>query len=93
MPEEMVFLSFTSIVAVTFLAFGLMRTINKHLDRKHGVGPDSKALRSELDDMRAQLQGMDDLRDHIADLEERIDFTERVLAQQRDKERLPKGGM
>ncbi len=93
MPEEIVFLSFTTIVAVTCLAFGLMRTINKHLDRKHGGGPDAKALRPELDDMRAQLQGMDDLRDHIADLEERIDFTERMLAQQRDKERLPKGGV
>jgi len=34
MPEEIVFLTFTSIAAVTAIAFGIMRSINKHLDRK-----------------------------------------------------------
>ncbi len=37
MPEEIVFLSFTSIVAVTTIAFGIMRSINKRLDRKMKV--------------------------------------------------------
>jgi len=84
-PEEILILSFTSIVAVTALGFGLMRTISKHLERKYSGGGDSKALRAEVEDLRTQLQGVDDLRERMADLEERIDFNERVLAQRRDK--------
>lgn len=90
MPEEVVFLSFSSIVAVTMLGFGLMRTISKHLERKYTAGGgESKALRGEIDEMRAQLRGVDDLRERMADLEERTDFNERILAQRRDQQALP----
>lgn len=86
MPEEIVFLSFTSIVAVTGLAFGLMRTVSKHLERKHtGGGGDVRALRAEVEDLRGQLLGVEEMRERMADLEERTDFNERMLAQGRDR--------
>jgi hypothetical protein len=45
-----------------------------------GVHPeDLDELRSELDQMRAEL----------GDVHERLDFTERLLAQTRDREQLP----
>ncbi len=83
MPEAIVFLSFTSIVAVTTIAFGIMRGINKHLDRKMKVeqgGAGNEHLLAEMDELRTRLEGSDDLRERVADVEERLDFAERLLA-------------
>jgi len=38
------------------------------------------------------LQHMEQLQQQVGDLAERVDFAERLLAQQRERERLPKGG-
>ncbi len=72
MPEEIVFLIFTGIVAVTTLTFGIMRSINKHVDRK---------WRAQQEEMQTRLDGSDELRDRVAELEERVDFAERILAE------------
>ena len=84
MPEEIVFLTFTSIVAVTTIAFGIMRNINKHLDRKWRAqqgGPGLEPILAELEEMRTRLDGSDELRDRVVELEERLDFAERILAE------------
>ena len=84
MPEEIVFLSFTSIVAVTTIAFGIMRSINKHLDRKmkveQGAGGHEHLL-AEVEELRTRVDGSEELRERVADVEERLDFTERLLAE------------
>ncbi len=94
MPEEIVFLTFTSIVAVTTIAFGIMRSINKHLDRKwraqHG-GSGNEQLVAEVEELRARLEGSDELRDRLADVEERLDFTERMLAEGKRPDQLRAG--
>ncbi len=82
MPEEVVFLAFTGIVAVTTIAFGIMRSINKHLDRK---------WRAQQEEMRTRLDGSDELRDRVAELEERVDFTERLLAEGKRPDELRAG--
>ncbi len=38
------------------------------------------------------LEEVDQLRDRVGELEERLDFAERLLAQQRDAAELPPGG-
>jgi hypothetical protein len=38
------------------------------------------------------LEDVDQLRDRVGELEERLDFAERLLAQQRDAAELPPGG-
>lgn len=58
-----------------------------------------KALRSsgldvaatELDAIRGRLEATEALEGRVAELEERIDFAERLLAQQREPEHLPAG--
>ncbi len=82
MPEEIVFLSFTSIVAVTTIAFGIMRSINKRLDRK------MKVEEAEMEELRTRLEGSEDLRERVADVEERLDFAERLLADGRRRDEL-----
>lgn len=50
--------------------------------------------RMELEDsvtpgIQAELE---QLRDRVLELEERVDFTERLLAREQDRDRLPEGG-
>lgn len=52
-------------------------------ETRRGPTPDElAALRAELGD------GLDQVRHEVAELAERVDFTERLLAKQRDGERL-----
>ena len=91
MPEEIVFLTFTSIVAVTTIAFGIMRNINKHLDRKLKVeqgGVGNEHLLVEVEELRTRLEGSEDLRERVADVEERLDFAERLLADGKRRDQL-----
>jgi len=55
--------------------------------------PKSRALdqpeREALEDLRARLGQLDQLQERIGELEERVDFAERILGKQRESERLP----
>lgn len=59
--------------------------------RLEGRGGDS-ALRGELEQVRQELAEVDSLRARIGELEERVDFTERLLTNQRSEAQLPRGG-
>lgn len=52
---------------------------------------DATAIREELEQLRARLAELEGVPDRVAELEERIDFSERLLTQQRESERLPGG--
>ena len=68
-----------------FVLFGVYRTINRHLDRRHehhmtasgrgDVGP-------QLEDLRNRVELLEDSVERVQEIEERLDFTERMLAQQ-----------
>jgi len=49
---------------------------------------DLEARLAELEDVQKRTGGTEDLHRRIAELEERVDFAERLLAQKRDAERL-----
>jgi hypothetical protein len=49
-------------------------------------------LENELREIRGRLDESDQLRERIAELEERLDFAERLLAQKREAGQLPAGG-
>jgi hypothetical protein len=49
---------------------------------------DLEARLVELEDTQKRGGGTDDLQRRVAELEERVDFAERLLAKQRDAERL-----
>ena len=63
-----------------------------------GPQPPGRGLRSRLLDARDQAQGLDDiearlaeletLKQRVVELEERVDFTERMLASKREAQRL-----
>ncbi len=46
-------------------------------------------LPPETEDLQAKVAEIDELKRRVAELEERVDFAERLLARQREGERLP----
>ena len=56
---------------------------------RHGR-PAADDVRAELDNFREDLRGeFEQLRTEVGELAERVDFAERLLAKQREAERLP----
>ena len=68
-----------------FVMFGIYRTVNRHLERRHERVMAETARGSsvtELEDVNARLEMLEEVAERVHELEERIDFTERMLAQQ-----------
>ncbi len=72
----------------TFFGWHILKLIGRQLERRADrlPGGDAAALKAELDTVRRQLAGVDDLRDRLAEVEERLDFTERVLARSKSQQ-------
>lgn len=67
------------------LGLPLIRALVRHIERQAvgGGEPPDEALRAEVQELRQRIEAMDDVRERLTDLEERQEFTERVLARQR----------
>ncbi|MBI2074120.1 MAG: hypothetical protein HYT81_13985 [Gemmatimonadetes bacterium] len=76
---------------VTGLLASVVRTVGRSLERKHGAATgELPQLRAEVDALRIEVAEQQDLRQRLLDLEERLDFAERLLARERGPA-LPKG--
>jgi hypothetical protein len=69
-------------VAIIIIAAQLSKTIFGGRSRRAGPPPENEAEISEL------RQNLDAMQTRVTELEERVDFTERLLAKQRDTDRL-----
>ena len=83
-----VLLILAGIVAATIILKPLARALARRIEGK-GAEP---ALQGELDQLRDQLAELDPLRVRVQELEERVEFAERLLAQRREPELLPREG-
>ena len=77
--------SLLTIGAATWLLTPIVRGLGERLRGGPGAA-DLDALRLEMEALRDTLQ---QARGDVADLQERVDFAERLLAQQREATRLP----
>lgn len=75
------------VLGLLIVGFGpIGRAVARKIDGKGGAAPDLEALRQEH-------QGdLDAVRERMVELEERLDFTERLLARQREPGQLPGAG-
>lgn len=63
---------------------GAIITLAKGYARRYeGASP------AEVDELRAELAELRSLPERVQELEERVDFAERMLAQQREADRIP----
>ena len=59
--------------------------------RGRGVGGGEDRIRFLQESQDSMLEEFDSMRHEIVDLQERVDFTERIIAQKSDRERLQEG--
>jgi hypothetical protein len=71
---------FTFVLPVGWMfASGYYKRWNRHMEQEDKPAPEF-------------LAELEQLRGRVLELEERADFTERLLARERDRDRLPEGG-
>lgn len=73
-------------------AYVVIVLANALVKRLEGRSTAADALQAELDELRTRVEEGEQARTRIAELEERLDFAERLLAQHRAPGRLPAGG-
>lgn len=76
-PPEEVILMVT--LAVLTVGFFLLRPLFRAWARRIEGGATSPELSADIEQMRERLQEVDILHQRVAELEERVDFAERVL--------------
>ena len=84
-PGAIVMIVLTVVVAGTLVLWPLVRALARRLE---GKGARDPALQHEVEQLQQRLAEVDALHSRVAELEERLDFTERLLAQSREPDRL-----
>jgi Tfp pilus assembly protein PilO len=88
-PQVTLLIAIAFIAGVTIVLWPLVRALSRRIEGRHHENP---ALQAELDQMRVRLAEVESLQHRLAELEERVDFAERLLAQKKEPERLGRGG-
>ncbi|HSR92035.1 MAG TPA: hypothetical protein VLK88_12080, partial [Gemmatimonadales bacterium] len=88
-PQVVLLISVAFIAGVTIVLWPLMRAFARRIEGR-GVNP---SLQGEIEQLRARVSDVEGLQHRVAELEERVDFAERLLAQKREPERLGRGGV
>jgi hypothetical protein len=74
------------------LAPGALQSSRRRPGRHRWIPEEALPAPGEAGTLQAKLGEIDDLQRRLAEVEERLDFAERLLAKQRDADRLPMGG-
>lgn len=85
MPAPIVMLIFFAMIAAgVAILYPLARALARRLEGKHA----DPGLRAELEELRARMYEMESQQGRVAELEERLDFAERLLTKGHERERL-----
>lgn len=79
---------FIAFASVLILRGPLGRAIARRIEGSDGTAADPGIAR-RVAELEAQVAELEHRADRIAELEERLDFAERLLARQADQQRLP----
>ena len=84
-PPIVLLIVIAALTATVIILWPIMRAFGRRLEGRCAADP---ALRADVEQVHARLAEMDTLQARISELEERVDFTERLLAQNREPDRL-----
>jgi flagellar biosynthesis/type III secretory pathway M-ring protein FliF/YscJ len=73
-------------LVILIVLWPVMAAVARRIDRRGGEDP---ALRGDVEELRRRLADLESAQGHITELEDRLDFAERLLSQQREAARLP----
>ena len=77
-----------TLIGGVYLLGPIAKALARRLEGKHS----SQAMQDEIDALRDRVGEVDTLRERVMELEERVDFTERMLAKAPDQAQLPAPG-
>lgn len=83
-PPVVLLIVIAALTAITIILWPIMRAFARRLE---GKGNPDSALRAEVEQLHTRLADMDSLHTRVLELEERVDFTERLLAQTHDAQK------
>lgn len=86
------FMIFAVLAAVTIVAVRVLGPLARAWARKLEGKVVDPQIHADLDQIRDQLAEVDSLRARLGEVEDRLEFTERLLAQRKDQDFLPRGG-
>jgi Tfp pilus assembly protein PilO len=84
-PPMVLLIVIAALTAAVVILWPIMRAFGRRLEGKGGSDP---ALRADIEQLHHRLGEVDVLQARVAELEERVDFAERLLAQNREPDRL-----
>ncbi len=86
-PIPIAAVALTLIVALTAMTVILWPIMRAFARRLEGKGNTDSALRTEVEQLHTRLADMDSLQSRVLELEERVDFAERLLSQTHDAQK------
>jgi hypothetical protein len=72
-------------LAATVILWPIVRAFARRIEHKGGSDPE---LRAEIENLQQRLGDVEVLQNRVAELEDRLDFAERLLAQPREQDQL-----
>jgi hypothetical protein len=83
-PETFILVPLGGMAVGAVFMIGIFRLIGRWMDLRHRRGMPA-GVEEELQDLRTQVGDLHDLAGRVMELEERLDFAERLLAQARTR--------
>ena len=84
-PPTILLIVIAALAATVIILWPIMRAFGRRLEGKADTDP---ALRADVEHLHARLGDVDALQARVAELEERVDFAERLLAHGQQPARL-----
>jgi hypothetical protein len=84
-PPIVLLIVIAALTATVIILWPIMRAFGRRLEGRGGGDP---ALRADVEQLHTRLGEIDALQTRVVELEERVDFAERLLAQGREPDRL-----
>ena len=88
-PPVILLIVIAALTATVIILWPIMRAFGRRLE---GRGQADPSLKADIDHLHSRLGEVDSLQSRILELEERVDFTERLLAQTQQPTRLGSAG-
>jgi len=85
-PLVVYLIPIVAIIVAGIVLFPLLRAFARRLE-----GKASGRVQDELEDLRSRVMALEEQAMRVPELEERVDFAERLLAKARDADRLKEG--
>ncbi len=86
--SAIVMIVLASLAVLTLVLWPLARALARRLE---GRGAPDPAMQHELDELRSRVHELEAGQVRMTELEDRLDFAERILAQRQEPVRLPEG--